>query len=101
MKRAEFDTRRERRGSRSDRERSQAHTWNRVTMASGLLTLPCPPTPVTGKVRLNVTCAFVSQPRAPGLLQLLAFNASFPHRPPPAREAPGPANEVTAHRRWT
>lgn len=45
-----------------------SHTWNRVTMASGLLTLPCPPTPVTGKVRLNVTCGFVSQPRAPGLL---------------------------------
>lgn len=40
-------------------------------MASGLLTLPCPPTPVTGKVRLNVTSGFVSQPRAPGLLQLL------------------------------
>lgn len=37
-------------------------------MASGLLTLPCPPTPVTGKVRLNVTHGFVSQPRAPGLL---------------------------------
>lgn len=48
-----------------------SRTWNRVTMASGLLTLPCPPTPVTGKVRLNVTSGFVSQPRAPGLLQLL------------------------------
>lgn len=65
------------RGGREERSveiRSRAvtsRTWNRVTMASGLCTLPCPPTPVTGKVRLNVTCGFVSQPRAPGLLQLL------------------------------
>lgn len=61
-------------GEESVEIRSRAvtsRTWNRVTMASGLCTLPCPPTPVTGKVRLNVTCGLVSQPRAPGLLQLL------------------------------
>lgn len=49
-------------GEGRDQIRSRAVTsrsWNRVTMASGLSALPCSPTPVTAKVRLNVTCAFV------------------------------------------
>ena len=77
-----------------------SHTWNRVTMASGLLYASLPTTPVTGKVRLDVTYGFVSQP---GLLGSSNFclQCVFPHHPPPAREAPGPANEVTARRRWT
>lgn len=68
-----------------------SHTWNRVTMASGLLTLPCPPTPITDKVRLNVTYGFVSQPRAPGLLgflQLLCLQCALLHHPPPAPGGP-------------
>lgn len=68
-----------------------------------LVRFPYPPHPLRPRSAWTLPTALLASPRLLGswAAPTSAFNAYFPHQSTMAREAPGPANEVTARRRWT